>query len=142
MVNSFQFRPLSTVPAPYSIVWCRFPYKEAPGQPGIKERPAIVRQAFADDENQPWVNVVYGTSRNTSLSSPGQFVIANLADMDSCGLHKATRFNLLRCEQLPWSQDFFTELPGYQSPVIGQLTPYLIRLIQIEADFLKQRGLL
>jgi hypothetical protein len=65
------------------------------GSPGSahlqKARPALVKQAFADQDGQPWVTVVYGTSVKP-FKGRENFTVAKLIDMDMCGLKCATRF--------------------------------------------------
>lgn len=55
--------------------------------------------------------------------------------MDECGLHKATRFDLARVLALPYTEEFFGILRGYQSPVIGRLSDHAIRLLQFQISF-------
>lgn len=137
---SWDFFPFSTVPAPTSIVWCRFPYVEEVDRPGPKSRPAIVKRASADQDNNPWVHVAYGTSKAVFRSGMNHFIVANMADMDACGLYCATRFRLDRVALLPWASEFFTDAPGRQSPVMGKLSDHQVRLLRHQSTMLQRQA--
>ena len=127
------FFPLSTLPAPYDIVWCRFPAHVELGSPGPKARPGVVLNVAADqDEGEGEVHVVFGTTNLKLLHRRRDFFITNLAEMDQCGLDKATRFDLDKIAWLPWAREWFDCLPGYTSPIIGHLSQHSTRLLQIE----------
>lgn len=137
---AWDYFPLSTVPASYDIVWCRFPFQETPGQPGEKSRPGLVRGSLADQDGNPWVRVVYGTSQNVFLRDHRYLTIANAAEMDACGLYRATRFDLLTCEELPWCSEFFETMFGYDTPIVGHLSQHMTKLLQIQASYLQRDG--
>ncbi|MFC3711267.1 hypothetical protein ACFOMD_01710 [Sphingoaurantiacus capsulatus] len=84
-----------------------------------------------DDDGLPWVSVVYGTTKLRREERLGDFVVANLAELDAAGLYRATRFDLNKCATLPWATNFFQTRPGYQSPVIGRLSEYGIYMLQV-----------
>lgn len=134
-----QFFPLSTAPAPYDIVWCRFPYVEDPGVPGPESHPGLVRQAFADQDGNPWVRVVYGTSVDPMRTGRNYFTVAKMSEMDICGLYRATRFCLDRCMELPWGPDYFQPLPRAGTIILGKLSDYAIRLLQIQVSYNQPR---
>lgn len=134
----YTFFPLSTAPAPFDIVWSRFPFVEEPGLPGPKARPALVRQAFADQDGMPWVTVVYGTSKNPYQTDLASFSIVTLAEMNVCGLKQATRFDLSRTLTLPWAREFFDCLAGKPTPIIGHMPDYEIRKLQTQIAYLEQ----
>lgn len=133
------FYPFSTAPAPFDIVWSRFPYVEKPNCPAPKARPALVRQAFADQDGNPWVEVVYGTSRDPYSNSLVHFSIVTLAEMDVCGLKQATRFDLNRTMNLPWSREFFECLPGKPTPIIGHMPSYEVKKLQTQIAYLQKK---
>lgn len=113
----YDYYPLSTAPAPYDIVWSRFPYVEDPGLPGPEEHPALIRQAFADNEGHPWVRAVYGTSVDPNRGGNEFFTVSKISEMDACNLRYATRFCFKRCLEIPWSREFFTPVGGNPTPV-------------------------
>lgn len=130
-----RFFPLSTAPAPYEIVWCRFPYVEDPGIPGPVPHPGLVRVAFADNDGNPWVQVVYGTSSSPFKPGLEYFTVSKMSEMDQCGLYRATRFCFDRCMELPWGPDYFTPLPRTGTIVLGRLSDYAIKLLQVQMSY-------
>jgi len=135
---SYSFYPFSTSPAPFDTVWCRFPYVEAPTKPGPKCHPGMIRQAFADQDGNPWVRVVYGTSVDPNRHGNEFFVVSKMSEMNMCGLKCATRFCLDRDVTIPWSTDFFEILPGRNTPIIGHLSQYGQRLLQMQIAYYQQ----
>lgn len=72
---------------------------------------------------QVWVEVCYGTSQvHKSFRRPDSFVIIQYAELSQIGLHKNTRFDLLKTQLLPWSAEHFPSAPGRGTPVVGHLT--------------------
>jgi hypothetical protein len=106
--------------------------------PGEKPRPALVRQAFADQDGNPWVSVVYGTSKDPYSNSLMHFSVVTLPEMDICGLKQATRFDLTRVMTLPWSREFFECLPGKPTPIMGHMPDYEIRKLQTQIAYLQK----
>ncbi|HEX8214257.1 MAG TPA: hypothetical protein VF582_02165 [Allosphingosinicella sp.] len=133
------FYPFSTAPAPYDIVWCHFPTIEEPSLPAAKPRPALVRQAFQDQDGNAWVRVVFGTSKDPYSASLGDFTIATLAEMNVCGLKCATRFRLSREVDLPWTREYFACLPGKPTPIIGHMPAYEVKKLQTQISYIQQR---
>lgn len=137
-MSGFTYYPLSTLPAPYDIVWCRFPQDEALGHPGPKPRPAIVLNVavFGDDpDGGSEVQLIYGTTKLKLAQRPHDFFVTNVAEMDSCGLNQATRFDLDACAWIPWATEWFEVLPTYSSPIIGHLSTHATKLLQIELGY-------
>jgi hypothetical protein len=134
---SLSLYPFSLAPAPFDIVWCCFPEIENPKIPGPKARPGLVRQSFQDEEGNAWVRVIYGTSKDPYRSSPYDFNVAQLSEMDMCGLKQATRFQLDKQMRLPWSREYFACLTGKPTPIIGHMSPHLQRLFQEQASWLQ-----
>lgn len=124
------------VPAPYDTVWCRFPYAEEPDKPAPKARPSLVRQAFADQNGNPWVVVVYGTSVDPYRGGDENFCVAKIPDMNMCGIKCATRFCLDRSAELPYSSEFFYPAPGKTTPILGHLSEYGQRLLQVQVSYM------
>lgn len=130
--------PISLLPAPYDLVWCRFPDVENPKLPGPKARPALVRRSFIDQDGNPHVEVAFGTSKDPCRTSLSDFTISKMSEMDACGLWYATRFRLDRTMVLPYTDEFFEVRSDCRSPVIGQLTEYAIRLLQVQMAYYQQ----
>ncbi len=126
------------MPAPTSIVWCRFPYVEEIDRPGPKSRPAIIKRGNADQDNNPWVHVAYGTTKKLFLLGMEHFTVSNMADMDACGLYCATRFRLDRVALLPWAREFFPDAPGLKSPVMGRLSEHQVQLLKYQSTMLRK----
>lgn len=127
------FFPISTLPAPYDIVWCRFPEHVDLGEPGPKPRPAIVLNVAVDAEaGEGDVQLVYGTGTLKLGRRPRDFFVTNVAEMDACGLSKATRFDLDSIAWIPWADAWFDVLPSYASPIIGHLSSHATKLLQME----------
>ena len=129
------FFPATTLPAPYDIVWCRFPSHAELGNPGPKARPAIVLNVAVheeDGETEGEVQVIYGTTNLKRMQRRGDFYVTNVAEMDICGLNQATRFDMDRIGWIPWADEWFETLPTYSSPIIGHLSQHFIKLLQYE----------
>lgn len=131
----YAFYPLSTAPAPYDIVWSRFPYVEDPGLPGPENHPGLIRRALADNDGDPWVQVIYGTSVDPNRRGNQFFTVSKVSEMDACNLKYATRFCFDRCMELPWSAEFFVSLGSRPTPIIGHLTPYAVQLLQAQMAY-------
>jgi hypothetical protein len=113
-----------TLPRPGDVVWCRFPFREMPGKPGPKARPAIVRAVFLDRRtSRSSVEVAFGTSKRTDRLYRGEFSIASPSGMRAAGLDLPTKFDLARTVRLPWTREFFTAKPGRNRLILGSLHP-------------------
>ena len=116
------------------VVWCRFPYNEAPNQPAAVTHPVIIKRPFKDQNGQPWATVIYGTSKDPYRSGPSYWTIdQNLAQF---GLNKPTRFNLAREATVPWASEFFPAGLG-QAPQAWLLSADLIQALQGQAAVYK-----
>lgn len=136
---NWSFLPFSTLPAPCNIVWCRFPYVEEADRPGPKPRPALVKRASSDQDGNPWVHLAYGTSSDPFRKSLDDFTVANIGEMDECGLWCATRFRLDRVALLPWSSEFFPDAPGRSTPVMGRLSQHGVNLLRHQSALRQKR---
>lgn len=139
MKQAWTFFPFSTLPAPCSIVWCRFPYVEEVDKPGPKKRPGIIKRASADESGNPWVHVAYGTTKRVFLGGLENFTVSNVGEMDACGLFCATRFRLDRVAILPWCDEFFADAPGGISPVMGKLSEHGVSLLRYQSGLINKR---
>ncbi len=108
---------------------------EDPAAPGPEPHPGLIRQAFADHDGNPWVEVVYGTSRDPFRVGDKFFTVSKISEMLACNLDYATRFCLDRSMQLPWAQEYFEPLPGHHTPILGHLTDYAIRILQVQISY-------
>ncbi|TAK53041.1 MAG: hypothetical protein EPO25_11970 [Gammaproteobacteria bacterium] len=112
------------------IVWCHFPEDLSPG-PGPKPRPALVL-AVGSIDDQPAVEVAFGTSQRTNRLYAGEFCIRP-EDGDAyraAGLSYATKFNLGKRIELPYTTTWFAVAPGApfgRIPQLGLLHPSLMR---------------
>ncbi len=124
-----------TIPAPASIVWCRFPHDLTTRQPGPKSRPGLVfKVRYVDDPpaNRFYVLVAYGTSKLKSGRRPHDFVVANTTMMDMLRLPQNTRFDLDNILWLPWAKPFFQPRdPGvtFSTPIMSVLPAEMQRVL-------------
>lgn len=127
----WSYYPASTLPAPYDIVWCAFPFDLNLDVPGPKMRPALVLQTGLSDPGFcPEARVVYGTSKLKKEERPRDLFVENYQDKYDAGLYQATRFDLDRMLWLPWAAEWFVS-PGplYPSPVMGSLPDHHRRVL-------------
>ena len=129
-VETYNF-PISILPAPYDIVWCRFPHGLDLGEPGPYPRPALVRNSAISSDGTGEVEVCYGTTNLKLGRRIFDLVVSKAAEMDACGLYRATRFDLDQVTWLPWNTDWFEVRADYNSPIIGSLTEQAIKMLQI-----------
>ncbi len=119
--KKFTYYPVNTVPTPGTIVWCRWPFEDDPDE--FKERPALVRAVLlSKDHTKAMVEVVYGTSKLKQDERFFDLIIMNLTEMLEAGLPKATRFDLDKCQTLPWAEELFVCRDGNKTPASGHLT--------------------
>lgn len=132
---TWAYFPISTLPAPYDLVWCRFPDHVSLGNPGPKPRPALVRNAAVDEDGRGEVELVYGTTKLKLSSRKFDFVISNPYEMNNCGLYRATRFDLDNVVWVPWAAEWFEARPGTDSCVIGHLSDNAVKMLQVTASY-------
>jgi hypothetical protein len=122
--------PLTTLPARYDIVLCRYPEVGAV-EPGPKCRPALVRTtAVMDDTGEGEVEVVYGTKVLKLGRRSLDLHVTNVQEMNWAGLFHPTRFDLDKAVWLPWAEEFFVPGKGKVDPILGALSPYMIQKLQ------------
>lgn len=120
--DGWSYFPLHTIPRPLDIVWCRFPILEL-SKPGPKCRPGLVRSVLLNKgQTKARVEVCYGTSQLKKDRFPFDLFIENASQLTLLGLPQATRFEIDRVLQLPWSAEFFEPRRGKKTPIIGRLT--------------------
>jgi hypothetical protein len=118
------------MPAPYDLVWCRFPDHQSLGNPGPKPRPALVRNTAVDEDGHGEVELVYGTTKLKLNQRRFDFFINQPYEMDHCGLFMATRFDLDNTVWVPWAAEWFQAVVETQSPIMGRLSGNGIKLLQ------------
>tara|TARA_R100000365_G_C2743776_1_gene72525 strand:- start:2225 stop:2689 length:465 start_codon:yes stop_codon:yes gene_type:complete len=111
------FYRLDSLPADGSIVWCKYPHREAKGHPGPTARPVLVRKTSIlsiDGEKFGTVDVSYGTGEFNERHREIDLVIGDMRRARDLGLHKPTRFSLDSRDRknLPWCEEFFVA-PSY-----------------------------
>lgn len=113
-----------TLPDPFDVVWCNFPFHNTPGVPGVTPHPGLV---FNVNEYKPGlfsVQIAYGTGTVKHGKRPHDFVVSNWNELHLAGLCKETRFDLDRVKWLMWDSDWFIspDPKRYPTPVIGKLS--------------------
>jgi hypothetical protein len=136
--GSWTYYPLTALPARYDIVLCRYP-ESGSATPGPKCRPALVRAAAVqDDDGTGELEVVYGTRVLKMDRRPFDLHVMNVAEMNWAGLYYPTRFDLDNRIWLPWAEEFFVIPARKQSPVLGALSPYMVRKLQEQYAYKQQ----
>jgi hypothetical protein len=134
-VGNWTYNPVSTLPAPLDVVWCRFPVDLDLGNPGPKQRPGLVAKTALDADGCPTVLVVYGTSNLKHATRKFDMFVENFRDMHEAGLYQATRFDMDRHLWLPWAEEFFQPPSAqYANPAIGHLSENSQELLRIVLD--------
>ncbi len=121
--DNIEFYPSETAPRVLNIVLCRFPFKEAPKEPPLRRSPCLVwRVRRYREDGMTYVSVFFGTSNlKTDIRLHRDLIIQNARSLRKFGLHRATRFDLDRTADLPWSPDWFPCPAAGTSPIIGML---------------------
>jgi hypothetical protein len=102
---SCEYFGADSLPKAYDIVFCHFPYDEELGEPGLRDHPCLIIDALRDDDGNPHVRLICGTSqpphwRETYFEVP-------FAEGSQAGLKSDTRFNLRKVARLPWAKEYF-----------------------------------
>jgi hypothetical protein len=113
------------------IVWSWFPH-ELQSKSTPKPRPALILTVYDDDGPQLGVLVAYGTSQRVTSLFRGEFAItrADGEAFKTAGLSFDTKFNLARCLQLPFNDQYFgvpPRAPQGQRPQMGTLHAALVQ---------------
>ena len=92
-------------PQAYDVVFCNFPYDENLDEPGQADHACLVIDALLDNNGNPHVILMCGTSqppywRDTYFEVP-------LSEGAQCGLTKDTRFNFRKIARVPWAREYF-----------------------------------
>lgn len=137
-----------TIPAPASLVWCRFPDHITPDIPGPKARPGLVFKArYLTDppDHRLMVLVAYGTTKLKTGKRPHDFTIANAATLDIVRLPAATRFDLDNFVWMPWAKPWFVprnDGERFATPVISVLPDSIAAQLRWTMARREQKGLL
>jgi hypothetical protein len=133
----FRYYPPDSLPVAFDIVWCRYPYDESPDEPGPIQHPTIVRQPLFDEDGNPHVRVIYGTSQEPLIRGAEFFTVAT--DLRRSGLSKPTRFCIDREARVPWAEEYFD--PSISGrPRLARLAPEAIREFQIQVAYFQQQN--
>lgn len=89
------------IPSALDIVWCRFPEREHPNQPGPKQRPALI---LAIGNNGTLVAAAYGSSQAHSQLRAWHLAL----DLQR---GKVTVFDLSRRAVMPFTPEYFPDKP-------------------------------
>jgi hypothetical protein len=90
-----------------------------------------VRHVALVGDNEADVQVVYGTTNLKMQQRKLDFFVTNIAEMNICGLDKATRFDLDNMVWLPWATEWFEPLPMQSSPIMGALSANAVKMLQL-----------
>lgn len=112
------FHSIDSLPEPGDIVWCKWPIRERPGQPGPWVRPTLVRESDIRDDPETGERfgtllVCYGTEYGNKVHGLS-FSIATMERARAVGLHKPTTFGLSggNAKRFIWGEQFFVA-PDY-----------------------------
>lgn len=118
------------MPEPGDLVWCKWPQKEKPGQPGPVARPTLVRETSIFEDGSTGtqygaVTVSYGTGNYDAHHIGVDLIIGPTLRARALGLHKTTRIDLSpwNKKMLIWCREFFVP-PDYMAKAnitIGRL---------------------
>lgn len=126
----FQFYD-SPGPEPGSIVWCKWPLREAKLAPGDIARPVLVlgKKRFVHEPTETEFDdliIQYGTGTFSDDDLPRNLCIGK-NECKAVGLHKPTLFkmDLGNRRRLPWCAEYFVpqEYVRDQNIVAGSLDP-------------------
>ncbi len=113
------FLYIDDLPEPGELVWCKFPVRENPGNPGPVVRPTLVRQSSIHEDRKTGVQfgavmVSYGTGNFDESHEGLDLIIKDWTRVKAVGLHKPTRFALDggNTKNLIWCEEYFVP-PDY-----------------------------
>ncbi len=143
MVSEDDFYPASTLPAPLSIVWGRFPYVDADGAHRADHNPCLV---LGWNEFRPGkfsVLVVFGTSKPGVVDEWCNFGIYNASQMLLAGLNKVTLFDLGKWKWIQWHAAWFKtpDTDRWPTPVIGHVGHDGAAVLRYQLDLRAQHSL-
>lgn len=130
--------PKSTWPRAYDLVWTRFPHSETPHKPAIKPRPSLVLGVFELPDGSALLEVAPGSTNLKVDRRPLDFRVTNYAEMQAAGLIKATRFDLGKAMDLPYTHTWFVPLTAANktTPVLGSMSPSMVTAFQTHLAWL------
>lgn len=125
-----KFYDPKTAPNVFDVVWCKFPTREVPDQPGPWVRAVLVVDVglMVDADGTEWaaVTAAYGTGTDNikKLDEPSNLLIPR-RECRAIGLHKSTVFQLDEQNQrrMAWAEEYFVT-QGYvknQQLIAGSL---------------------
>ena len=127
-----QMWPKTLWPKAYDLVWTKFPEDECLERPGPKSRPSLVLGVYEEEDGGAILLISPGTTKLKEDRRPFDFRITNYAEMQTCGLAFATRFDLDAVVPLPYTKKWFIPLDatGKTSPIIGRFSEAMIMAFQ------------
>ena len=128
----FRYYPKDSLPVAFDVVWCHFPYAEAPDEPAPVQHPTIVRQPLFDEDGNPFVRVIYGTSQEPLIRGNEFFTVST--ELRRSGLSRPTRFCIDRQADVPWAEEYF-EPSSSGRPRVARLSSVAIRDFQIQLAY-------
>lgn len=103
-----------------TVVCCRFPTEERPGEPGSKVRPVVITCVQRGNHlRAPVVEVMFGTSVRSHVRDPN-IQISRDDELKQAGLRQPTRFLLRKRAVIPATEMFFVR-NGKGDIAIGML---------------------
>jgi hypothetical protein len=103
-----------TAPNVFDVVWCKWPLRELPGQPGEVVRCVLVldAQLMVTDAGEEFIALVvaYGTgAENVPERYRKDHLLIGRSEYKALGLHKETVFkvDLGNRRRLPWGDKYF-----------------------------------
>ena len=120
---------LSTIPITYDVIWCKFPYANS-DEPGLKERPGLVRSVARSERGDIALDVAYGTTKCQKAYANNLFV-TQPNDVIAAGLTYPTRFDLNLVKRIPWNEDWVSVRYDGKGPIVGHISPETKRYLDL-----------
>jgi hypothetical protein len=102
---SYDYFGADSLPQAYDVVFCNFPYDENLDEPGPVDHPCLVIDAMTDDDGNPWVRLLCGTSKPARWDQ--RYFEVPYAQGRYAGLTDDTRFNFRKIARIPWAREYF-----------------------------------
>jgi len=97
---------------PGTVVCCRFPIEERPGEPGSKVRPVVITRVRKGNHlRAPVVEVMFGTSVRSHVRDPN-IQISRDDELKQSGLRQPTKFLLRKRAVIPATEKFLVRNAG------------------------------
>jgi hypothetical protein len=109
----YNYYSIDDMPAPGTIVWCRWPYADDNGKPGTDVRAVLVRKNSVRLDRSGIkhgeLTVSYGTGVLSKHNKNLDLFIDSYSEYKAAGLHKPTCFSLREANKktYPWCEEYF-----------------------------------